>query len=114
MVFTWDGEYAYYAGLFEGILPEASCSGGHDRGGDRELRALQPRAARPSAPGPFKFAEWKAGEYIRVVRNPDYWRGKEFPQIDEIVWAFIPDTNTRLNALQVGRATTGAGSSPPR
>ncbi|TFH66359.1 MAG: peptide ABC transporter substrate-binding protein [Gemmatimonadales bacterium] len=53
--------------------------------------------------GPFKFAEWKSGEYIRVVRNEDYWRGPEFPAIDEIVWSFIPDSNTRLNAMKAGR-----------
>jgi peptide/nickel transport system substrate-binding protein len=53
--------------------------------------------------GPFKFAEWKTGEYIRVVRNDDYWRGAEYPGIDEVVWAFIPDSNTRLNALLAGQ-----------
>jgi len=52
--------------------------------------------------GPFRFAEWRSGEYIRVERNPDYWRGPEYPAIDEIVWAFIPDNNTRLNALKAG------------
>jgi ABC-type transport system substrate-binding protein len=46
------------------------------------------------------FAEWKTGEYIRVVRNDDYWRGPEYPAIDEIVWTFIPDSNTRLNAMK--------------
>ena len=53
--------------------------------------------------GPFKFAEWKAGEYIRVVRNNDYWRGPQYPGIDEIVWAFIPDSNTRLNAMKASQ-----------
>jgi peptide/nickel transport system substrate-binding protein len=57
--------------------------------------------------GPFRFAEWKAGEYIRVVRNADYWRGAEYPRIDEVVWAFIPDSNTRLNALRAGRYDYG-------
>ena len=53
--------------------------------------------------GPFEFAEWRAGEYIRVVRNDDYWRGPEYPRIDEVVWAFIPDSNTRLNAMKAGQ-----------
>ena len=60
------------------------------------------RGASTIGTGPFKFAEWKSGEYIRVVRNPDYWRGKEYPRIDEIVWAFIPDNNTRLLAVKSG------------
>jgi len=53
--------------------------------------------------GPFRFAEWRAGEYIRVVRNEDYWRGPAYPAIDEIVWSFLPDSNTRLNALKAGQ-----------
>jgi peptide/nickel transport system substrate-binding protein len=65
--------------------------------------------------GPFRFVEWRAGEYILVERNPDYWRdqlpagdparnGREgtIPAIDQIVWSFVPDQNTRLNALKAG------------
>jgi peptide/nickel transport system substrate-binding protein len=100
VVFTWDGTYAYYAGMFESILPE------HILGGmtTEEIVNYEPynRGSRTIGTGPFKFAEWKAGEYIRVVRNEDYWRGAEYPAIDEIVWAFIPDNNTRLNALRAG------------
>jgi len=99
-VFTWDGEYGYYAGIFEAILPE------HILGGmtTREIVDYEPynRGPETIGTGPFKFAEWKAGEYIRVVRNEDYWRGPAYPAIDEIVWAFIPDSNTRLNALLSG------------
>ena len=29
---------------------------------------------RPIGTGPFKFAEFKPNEYIRVVKNPDYWK----------------------------------------
>jgi peptide/nickel transport system substrate-binding protein len=58
------------------------------------------RGSETVGTGPFKFAEWKAGEYIRVVRNDDYWRGPEYPAIDEVVWTFIPDSNTRLNAMK--------------
>ncbi len=100
VVFRWDGQYAYYAGLFEGILPEHVFRG---------LTATQivrhegyNRGPQTIGTGPFKFAEWKTGEYIRVVKNRDYWRGRELPKIDEIVWAFIPDANTRLLALRSG------------
>ncbi len=98
VVFTWDGMYAYYAGIFESILPE------HVLGGmtTEEIVSYEPynRGSRTIGTGPFRFAEWKAGEYIRVVRNENYWRGSRYPAIDEIVWAFIPDNNTRLNALR--------------
>jgi peptide/nickel transport system substrate-binding protein len=100
VVFTWDGRYAYYAGLFEAILPEHVFAG---------MRAEQivahegyNRGTRTIGTGPFKFAEWRTGEYIRVVRNDDYWRGHEYPKLDEIVWSFIPDANTRLLALRAG------------
>ncbi len=29
---------------------------------------------RPIGTGPFKFVEFKRGESIRLVRNPDYWK----------------------------------------
>lgn len=102
VVFRWNGEYAYYAGLFEAILPE------HVLGAmtPEQIVQYEPynRGAKTIGTGPFKFAEWKAGEYIRVVRNDAYWRGTQYPAIDEIVWAFIPDANTRLNAMKAGQA----------
>jgi peptide/nickel transport system substrate-binding protein len=101
VVFRWDGIYGYYAGIFEAILPE------HVLGEmtTDEIVNYTPfnRGDEFPGTGPFRFAEWKSGEYIRVVRNDDYWRGANFPAIDEIVWSFIPDVNTRLNAMKTGR-----------
>ena len=37
-----------------------------------------------------------------MVKNEDYWRGAEYPMMDEIVFNFIPDDNTRLNAIKTG------------
>ncbi len=105
VVFTWDGVYAYYAGIFEAILPE------HVLGGmtTEEIVNFEPynRGSRTLGTGPFRFAEWRAGEFIRVVRNDDYWRGSAYPAIDEIVWGFVPDNNTRLNALKAGQYDWG-------
>lgn len=101
VVFTWDGRRGYYAGLFEAILPE------HVLGGmtTEEIVNYTPynRGDELVGTGPFRFAEWRSGEYIRVVRNEDYWRGTDAPAIDEIVWSFIPDSNTRLNAMKAGQ-----------
>lgn len=101
VVFTWTGAFGYYAGLFEAILPE------HILGemSAEEIVNYTPynRGDELVGTGPFRFAEWRAGEYIRVVRNDDYWRGGEHPGIDEIVWSFIPDSNTRLNAMKAGQ-----------
>ncbi|MEO8361284.1 MAG: peptide ABC transporter substrate-binding protein [Vicinamibacteria bacterium] len=111
VVFTWDGAYAYYAGLFEAILPRhvfMKADGKTEMSVD-EIVNYEPynRGSKTIGTGPFKFAEWRSGEYIRVVRNPDYWRGSAVPAIDEIVWAFIPDNNTRLLALKSGRYDWG-------
>jgi peptide/nickel transport system substrate-binding protein len=100
VVFRWDGVYGYYAGLFEAVLPE------HVLGGMtvEEVVSYVPynRGPETIGTGPFRFAEWRSGEYIRVVRNEEYWRGSEYPRIDEIVWSFLPDSNTRLNAMLAG------------
>ena len=105
VVFIWDGEYAYYAGLFEAVLPEHLLG----RMTTEEIVNHEPynRGSATIGTGPFKFAEWKSGEYIRVVRNTDYWRGPGIPALDEIVWAFIPDSSTRLNALRAGQYDWG-------
>lgn len=101
VVFTWRERYGYYAGLFEAILPE------HVLGDmtTEEIVNYTPynRGDELVGTGPFRFAEWKSGEYIRVVRNEDYWRGSDAPAIDEIVWSFLPDSNTRLNAMKAGQ-----------
>jgi peptide/nickel transport system substrate-binding protein len=101
VVFTWSGRFGYYAGLFEAILPE------HVLGGmsTEEVVNYTPynRGDELVGTGPFRFAEWRAGEYIRVVRNEDYWRSEGHPAIDEIVWSFVPDSNTRLNAMRAGQ-----------
>jgi peptide/nickel transport system substrate-binding protein len=101
VVFRWAGEYGYYAGLFEAILPEHVL--GHLSAGEIVNYTPYNRGDELVGTGPFRFAEWRAGEYIRVVRNGDYWRGPEVPEIDEIVWSFVPDSNTRLNAMKAGR-----------
>ena len=101
VTFRWDGVYGYYAGIFEAILPE------HVLGSmaTAEIVNYTPfnRGDGFQGTGPFRFAEWKSGEYIRVIKNDDYWRGDDYPAIDEIVWSFIPDNNTRLNAMKTGR-----------
>ena len=56
----------------------------------------------PLGTGPYRVAEWKSGEYIRLERVPNYWRGSEYPHIKQILFRFIPNTNTRINQLKSG------------
>jgi ABC-type transport system substrate-binding protein len=44
----------------------------------------------PVGTGPFRFHEWKTNEYVRVVRNPDYFDAPG-PWLDSIVFRVLPD-----------------------
>ena len=56
---------------------------------------------RPIGTGPFKFVEFKRGESIRLVRNPDYWK-KDRPFLDEITFRMIDSRATRMLAFATG------------
>lgn len=45
---------------------------------------------QPVGTGPFKFGEWKTNEFLRVVRNPDYFQAPG-PWLDGIVFRTLPD-----------------------
>ena len=94
-VMVWDKPSAIYNGLFEAILPKYMLEG-------KDIVKYDGYNRSPVGTGPFIFVEWKSGEYVRVKRNPNYWRGKDYPYVDEIVFRFIPDINTRLNAVKSG------------
>jgi peptide/nickel transport system substrate-binding protein len=47
--------------------------------------------------------EWKRGQSLRMVRNPNYWQeGK--PYLDSITFTNVPDDNTRVLQLKGGQA----------
>ena len=52
--------------------------------------------------GPFKLKEFRPGEYIDLVKNPDYMiKGR--PYLDGIRYLIIKERGTRYSALQAGR-----------
>ena len=64
-----------------------------------------------SGPFIFKKDEWKAGEKVVYVRNPDYKPRTEPPsglaggkvaKLDRVEWVWIPDNQTQVNALLSG------------
>ncbi len=66
---------------------------------------------KPIGTGPFKFAEWKRGEYIRLERFADYaalpgkidgLAGAKKPLVDEVRFVVIPDNSTAKAALLGG------------
>jgi peptide/nickel transport system substrate-binding protein len=54
----------------------------------------------PIGTGPYKFAEWKAGQYIDMVVNDKYWGDKSHVKEGRVV--FAQDDNTRVNMLKAG------------
>ena len=51
--------------------------------------------------GPFQTVEVKKGQYIKLVKNPDYWlTGK--PRIDELVLAVYQNADTMTQDLKTG------------
>jgi peptide/nickel transport system substrate-binding protein len=55
----------------------------------------------PIGTGPFKFAEFKSNESVKVVRNPDYWR-KGHPYLDAIEWRAVTNRSTRVLGFVAG------------
>ncbi|MEA2920930.1 MAG: peptide/nickel transport system substrate-binding protein [Bradyrhizobium sp.] len=61
----------------------------------------QTMRTRPVGTGPFKLVEFKRGDSIRLVRNPDYWK-KDRPYLDEITFRMIDSRATRMLAFSTG------------
>ncbi len=61
--------------------------------------------------GPYKLAEWKPDQYIRMVRFDDYKSRNEKPNgygggktayLDEILWQPVPEVATRVAQVETG------------
>ena len=57
---------------------------------------------RPIGTGPFKFVDFKPNEYVKVTRNPDYWK-KDRPYLDGIEYTIIKNLSTAVLALVSGK-----------
>src|SRR2546427_6021067 len=55
--------------------------------------------------GPFKLKEWRKGEFVEYVKNPDYFvKGR--PYLDGLRYLIIGERGTATAALQAGRVDT--------
>ncbi len=66
----------------------------------------------PVGTGPFKFVEWKKGQYIRLDKNENYWK-EGLPYLDRVVARIIPDASTRTAAIESGEVMYGAFGAIP-
>ena len=56
---------------------------------------------KPIGTGPYRVGEWKRGESITFIKNPDYWGYAPSP-VESLVFRWSPDPAQRLQALQSG------------
>src|ERR1700730_17198615 len=56
----------------------------------------------PIGTGPFKFVEFKPNEYIKVARNPDYWK-PGLPYLDGIEYMIAKNRSTAILAFVAGK-----------
>ena len=68
----------------------------HDRVGEDEF------VRKPSGTGPYRFLEWKIGEYIRVEANENYWG--EAPDLKEVIFRIVKEDTTRIAMIKSGEA----------
>src|SRR6201985_2693828 len=61
----------------------------------------QQMRTRPIGTGPFKLVDFRRGDSIRLVRNPDYFK-KGRPYVDEITFRVIDSRATRMLAFSTG------------
>jgi peptide/nickel transport system substrate-binding protein len=55
----------------------------------------------PVGTGPFMFVEWVKGDHITMEANPNYWREGQ-PKVQELIFRPIPESATRVAAIQTG------------
>ena len=95
-VLHYDEVYAPYQLQFmRGTLPKHVLEG-------RDIDTANDYNRAPLGTGPYRVAEWKTGEYIRLEAVPAYWQGNGQPRIKTLLFKFIPNTNTRINQLKSG------------
>jgi peptide/nickel transport system substrate-binding protein len=59
-----------------------------------------PQNSWPVGTGPYRFQEWKPGEKVVLVANPDFYEGR--PYLSRIVYRVIPSQATIFLELKAG------------
>ncbi|MFC5650186.1 ABC transporter substrate-binding protein [Paenibacillus solisilvae] len=68
---------------------------------DLKTNAYGVDPAKTITNGPWKWSEWKQGQYITLDANPNYW-GEKKPHIAKIIYKTYADQNTEVQALIKG------------
>jgi peptide/nickel transport system substrate-binding protein len=65
-----------------------------------KLREAPQNRANPVGTGMYRFSEWRPGEKVVLVANPDYFEGR--PYIGRVVYRIIPSAATTFLELKAG------------
>ncbi|HSZ03892.1 MAG TPA: ABC transporter substrate-binding protein [Solirubrobacteraceae bacterium] len=60
-------------------------------------------SSHPVGSGPFMLASWVRGQYVKLVRNPYYWR-TGLPYLNSVTINYVPNDNTRVLQVTSGQA----------
>ncbi|HEY2633374.1 MAG TPA: ABC transporter substrate-binding protein [Steroidobacteraceae bacterium] len=63
-------------------------------------RSAAANAVQPTGTGPFRFSEWRRGDSVTLVRNPEYWGTPG--RLGEVTFKFIADPTAAYAALMAG------------
>jgi len=72
----------------------------------QQLYGLEDSSVHPMGWGAYVIDQWKYGEYIRLSKNPYYFKaGEGLPHFDQLIFSFTAggDENAILSALQNGK-----------
>jgi len=59
--------------------------------------------------GPFLLDSWTQDVSLKLVKNPNYWRGKQYPYLDGIEYIFVADSSIASAKMQAGEADLWSG-----
>lgn len=97
-VVTFEQPYAAWRDLFGGfygIYPKHLLDG--------KDRNAEMKDGYKFSGGPWLIENWAKGQEVRLVPNPEYWGDK--PNLDAVVFRFIPDTAAEIEAFKTGQVT---------
>jgi len=94
---------SWQASFWTGIMPKHVMEPGFEAEGS--IDEAEWNLAPTVGCGPFDFAEWESGSYLRFVRNDNYWLGEA--KLDEIFFQIVPDDNAQTAACISGDVDLG-------
>lgn len=71
-----------------------------------------PKLNAPIGTGPFMFKEWRKGQFVEMVRNPNYWDAGK-PYLDGIIARMVPDATSRVAMFETGEVVYAPFSPAP-